>query len=129
MGWPDPPLEPIRIIIKITRRSLWPWLHSISIRNPSLSSSGRSEIPSVSLASHCVWENPLPRQHHPAATFRLWIFASSPVCLSVCNCCSVFAFSLPLSPLLAGTSALTVLSKSQTPINLEVFLCLDPGIH
>ena len=44
--WADtflPPLEPIRIIIKITRRSLWPWLSSISIRGPSLSPSGRSE--------------------------------------------------------------------------------------
>lgn len=40
-------------------------------------------LPSVSLAWHCVWENRLPRQHHPAATFRQWIFASSPVCLSL----------------------------------------------
>lgn len=43
---------------------------------------------SVILALHCVWESRLPRQHHPAATFRLWIFASSPpfVCLRLCVC-------------------------------------------
>lgn len=51
MGWPEPPLEPIRIIIKITRHSLRPRLRSISMRSPSLSSSGRSE---TSLGIACL---------------------------------------------------------------------------
>lgn len=94
-----PPLEPIRIIVKITRHWLWPWLPSISIRNPS--PSGRSET-SFSHARIVAGRagchgNITQRRHFD------WVLASQPVCLSVPI--SLFAFSLALSLSLAGTRA------------------------
>lgn len=96
--WADtslPPLEPIRIIIKITRRSLWPWLPSISIRNPSLSPSGRSETSfSITRLALCLGEQvaTATSPNGDISTVDICFFA----CLSVCACLSVFAFSVLL---------------------------------
>lgn len=79
MGRPQPPLEPIRIIIKITRRSLWPWLHFISIRSPSLSSSGHSETSfGITCLALCLGE------HVATATSPSGDISAVDICLFVC---------------------------------------------
>lgn len=104
--WADtslPPLEPIRIIIKITRHSPRPWLPSISIRNPSLSPSGRSETSfHITRLTLCLEEQvaTATSPNGDISTVDICFFAS--VCLSVSLRLSVFAFSLPLSLSPAG---------------------------
>lgn len=128
--WADtflPPLEPIRIIIKITQRSLWPWLPSISIRDPSLSSIGCSETSfSITCLALCLGEQvataTLPSNDISTGYLLLSLF----VCLFLFLCLCLKSTS---SSFACRNKSLTVQSKSQTPINREVYICLDPGIH
>ena len=109
-AWADtslPPLEPIRIIIKITRRSLWPWLPSISIRNPSLSPSGRSETSlSVTRLALCLGEQvaTATSPNGDISTVDICFIA----CVSVCARLSVSAFSLSSFSLARRDESLTV---------------------
>lgn len=85
--WADtslPPLQPIRIIIKITRSTLWPWLPSISIRTPSPSPSGYSETSfSITRLALCLGEQvaTATSPNGDISTVDICFFAS--VCLSV----------------------------------------------
>lgn len=99
--WADtslPPLQPIRIIIKITRSSLWPWLPTISIRTPSLSPSGYSETSfSSTRLALCLGEQVATATSPDGdiSTVDICFFAS--VCLSVpvfLSLPSVFFFRL-----------------------------------
>ena len=131
--WADtslPPLEPIRIIIKITRRSLWPWLPSISIRNPSPSSSGRSETSfSITCLALCLGEQ-VATATSPSSdisTVDICLFFAR---LSVCACLSVSRLQSSSFSSARGKWEPDSLIQIPDPYKPGgLYIRPDPGIH